>query len=219
MCVKFMVATDQQFAAVIVAHPDDESLWCGGAILEQPWFSWHVVTLCRASDSDRAPRFRRVMQRLGATGDMGDLDDGPEQIPLDPSVIQADILKRLPAQTWDRVYTHGPQGEYTRHVRHEECCRAVLQLWQSGAISTRELWMFAYTDKHKRQDPLVRDDAKERSFLTDVIFQQKREIITDLYGFGPSSWEARIVPREEGFWRFQNYQAASIRIDRFGAHQ
>ena len=64
-------------AAVIVAHPDDETLWCGGYLLTHPEFTWRIVTLCRAVDPDRAQKFRRVLRRFGAGGEMADLDDGP----------------------------------------------------------------------------------------------------------------------------------------------
>ena len=74
--------------AVIVAHPDDETLWAGGTILNQPAWNWFIVTLCRANDADRAPRFFQALHTLGANGKMSDLDDGPEQKPLSENEIQ-----------------------------------------------------------------------------------------------------------------------------------
>lgn len=198
-------------AAVVVAHPDDEILWCGGYILTHPEFHWRVVTLCRALDPDRAPKFRRVLQALGAEGGMADLDDGPDQTALPMEQIQQTMVQLLPAVSYSLILTHGPQGEYTRHRRHEECCRAVVQLWQVGRIHTERLWMFAYEDGGKTYLPLVRDDADRRSRLTDEIWLEKRRLITDVYGYGADSWEAQTTPREEGFWCFDSAQAAAER--------
>jgi len=68
--------------AVVVAHPDDETLWTGGTILARPSWRWFVAAICRAGDPDRAPKFRRALEVLGAEGVLGDLDDGPDQRPL-----------------------------------------------------------------------------------------------------------------------------------------
>jgi len=133
-------------AAVVVAHPDDEILWCGGYILNHPEFHWRIVTLCRAEDSDRAPKFSQVLQELGADGEMANLDDGPDQAPLPLAQVQETTARLLAGVKYSLILTHGPMGEYTRHRRHEECCRGIVELWQAGGIDTERLWLFAFED-------------------------------------------------------------------------
>src|SRR5665647_591278 len=106
--------------AVIVAHPDDETLWAGGTILSHPNHKWFIVCLCRASDTERAARFSNALILLKAQGVMGDLDDGPNQHLLDEKELENEILRLLPNTPFDLIITHDSSGEYTKHLRHEE---------------------------------------------------------------------------------------------------
>ena len=60
---------------MIVAHPDDEIIWCGGLLLAHPQWKVTIMSLCRASDSDRRPRFEHVANHLHTTAIITDLDD------------------------------------------------------------------------------------------------------------------------------------------------
>src|ERR1039457_6135156 len=86
---------------VLVAHPDDETLWAGGTLLMQRGWTTFVGTLCRARDEDRAPKFFRALDMLGAKGAMADLDDEPAQVPLDEDKVRETILSLVPSETFD----------------------------------------------------------------------------------------------------------------------
>jgi LmbE family N-acetylglucosaminyl deacetylase len=186
--------------AVIVAHPDDETLWAGGTMLLHPDSRWTVLTLCRGSDADRAPRFQQAVAEYGATGVMGDLDDGPEQKALRTIDVEDAIMDLLPSDRYDLILTHGLWGEYTRHKRHEEVSRAVMALRESERLGAREVWMFAYEDGDKKYLPRAVADSDVHVRLPEETWQEKYRIITEVYGFAPDSFEARTTPKEEAFW-------------------
>lgn len=196
--------------AVIVAHPDDETLWAGGTILSNPSWNWNIITLCRAGDADRSPKFNRVLQIVGATGKMGDMDDGPEQKSLSESEVQETILNLLPSIYYNLIITHSPFGEYTRHIRHEETGRAVITLWQEGKLSCDELWLFAYEDHGKEYNPRPIKSAHICRELSKDIWLKKYNIINQIYGFEKNSFEAETTPRAESFWRFTNPNDAQL---------
>ncbi len=194
---------------VIVAHPDDETLWAGGTILSNPTWQWFVLCLSRKNDKDRAPRFFEALKVLNAKGVMGDLDDGPNQIPLAESEVENTILQLLPQIDFDLIITHNPNGEYTRHIRHEETSKAVIMLWESGKIKTKELWTFAYEDGDKAYFPQPIKYANLYKKLPTKIWQEKYNIITQQFGFNTESWEAKTTTLGESFWRFTNPTAAT----------
>ncbi|MFC1793930.1 PIG-L deacetylase family protein [Planctomycetota bacterium] len=192
--------------AVVVAHPDDETLWTGGTILMHPESEWTVVTLCRKSDPNRAPRFFQAIEKLNTIGAMGDLDDGPEQSPLTSRRVQHEILQVLPSSRFDLIITHGLNGEYTRHLRHEETAQAVMALWKNERLFAGQIWRFAYEDGGRKYLPRAIEDADMHIKLPEEIWQKKYDVITNIYGFSPDSFEAGTTPREEAFLCFKSSQ-------------
>jgi LmbE family N-acetylglucosaminyl deacetylase len=203
-----MTLSSKKTVAVIVAHPDDETLWSGGTILSHPAWQWFIVCLSRCNDKDRSLRFYNALKILKSEGIMGDLDDGPEQNPLEEDIVQQTILSLLPAKHFDIIISHNPTGEYTRHLRHEETGKAVIMLWNSGKISTDELWIFAYDDNNKKHYPIAVEEASICRTLMKRIWLRKYSIITETYGFDKGGFEAETTPRAESFWQFSDPREA-----------
>ena len=197
--------------AIIVAHPDDEVLWVGGTILTNPLWKCFVVCLCRKSDSDRAPKFYKSIAALNAEGHIGDLDDGPDQKPLDDNVVEHTLLELMPSRHFDLIITHNPLGEYTKHIRHEEVSKAVIRLWNEEKISTNELWTFAYEDGHKKYFPRAIEKNTIYHVIPEQIWLKKYTIIKEIYGFEENSWEAQTTPKSEAFIQYtDSYKAKSV---------
>jgi LmbE family N-acetylglucosaminyl deacetylase len=212
-----MAKRQQTSVAIIVAHPDDETLWAGGTILSHPSWNCFILCLCRESDSERSQKFYSALKVLKSEGTMGNLDDGPEQMPMNEKEIERTILDLLPPEHFDLIITHNTTGEYTKHLRHQETSRAVLSLWQAGLISASELWTFAYEDGHKQYYPRPIENAAIYRTLSKRIWQRKYSLITENYGFDKNSWEAETTPRAEAFWQFTNPHGIIKRLNDKGA--
>jgi LmbE family N-acetylglucosaminyl deacetylase len=201
-----MTFSTTKTVVIIVAHPDDETLWAGGTILSHPSWKCFIVCLCRGSDPDRAPKFYKTLQILQAEGTMGDLNDDPEQDPLEQNEVEKAIMLLLPSTHFDLIITHNSKGEYTKHLRHEETNKAVMALWHSGKIKARKLWTFAYEDGNKSYFPKAMQFAHIFQKLPEKIWVKKYKIITETYGYSLNSWETKTTPMSEAFWQYKNTQ-------------
>jgi len=136
--------------------------------------------------------------------------------PLAENEVEHAILQLLPSVNFNLIITHNPTGEYTKHLRHEEISKAVINLWYSGKISADELWTFAYEDGGKKYYPKPIETAPGYYILTQEIWLKKYNMITKTYGFEKNSWEEETVPKGEAFWRFTNSHDALKWLDNKG---
>jgi LmbE family N-acetylglucosaminyl deacetylase len=212
-----MTIATKKKVAIIVAHPDDETLWAGGTIIKNREWNCFILCLSRAGDRNRSAKFRKTLHVLKSKGVMADLPDNPNQPPLQNNEVESEILKNLPSIHFDLIITHNPTGEYTRHIRHEEVSRAVINLWHSGKIKTNELWTFAYEDGHKAYYPKPIKNGTLYFVLGKAILKCKHSIITKTYGFKTNSFEAHSVKRAEAFWQFTQAADAQKWLEHGGA--
>ena len=203
-----MQSQNKKSVAIIVAHPDDETLWTGGNIFLHPEWDCFILCLSRCYDENRAPKFYTMLKSIKAIGVMGNLDDGPEQYPIENEIVEKYIFDLLPEKSFDLIITHHPHGEYTKHIRHNEVSKAVISLWATGKIFTNNLWTFAYSDNDKEYFPKAVENSSIYVKLPDYIWTSKYNLITKTYGFTKDSWEAQTTPKEEAFWEFSDPKVA-----------
>lgn len=174
-------------ALAIVAHPDDETIWMGGMVLNSKNIEWTIFSLCRANDPDRAPKFRRVCRSYGATGIISDLEDeGIMSVTESIPEIKKRISDRFKGKGVDYIFTHGQNGEYG-HERHSGTHLAVKQLIRERIITCKKLFFFAYDLDSGNKIVNNKTDFSIR--LDNNLLTAKKNIIERLYGFKNDSFE------------------------------
>ena len=150
---------------VITAHPDDETLFFGGTILNHPDDEWTVVCLTDGNADDRGDeRMAELDEACGLLGvdnviKAGFKDTYSEN--LDQRKLKK-FLNSLPA--CDQIFTHGPLGEYG-HPHHIQTSYAVHK-----NFSDSQIW-----------HPAINCFASRREILTKKQYNKKLEILAKVY--------------------------------------
>jgi len=197
-------------ALIIVAHPDDETIWIGGTILAHPMVEWTIYALCGKNNPERARRFRRAAKIFNARGIISDLKDNDDRLSAKELSRRAEkfIIRGLSRKSFDHIFTHGEDGEYG-NKRHQGVYMAVSNLLKNKKLSAesgsafggqaRNVFCFAY-EMHKGgrfASPKKKADFELK--LSKPTFNKKLKIIRDVYGFTPNSFEFKSCAKVETF--------------------
>jgi len=190
-------------ALVVVAHPDDEVIWMGGVMMRFKEVHWTILSLCRASDKDRAPKFKRVMKRLGAEGFICDLEDDDlmsvqESIPK----IQKQVLEFLKGKEFNCLFTHGLNGEYG-HERHIGTHLAIKGLLKIEKISFQDVYFFNYQKQDNKKNPIISGKNSEYFLkLNEEEYSEKKRIVAEMYGYPYDGIDVSLCSKKEAFIKY-----------------
>ncbi|MFC1769276.1 PIG-L family deacetylase [Nanoarchaeota archaeon] len=180
---------------IIVAHPDDETIWMGGTLLKNK-NSWKttIISLCRSKDKDRAPKFKKVCKIYKAKCFISNLEDEKlNKIQLN------EVNKRISRYSenyYDCIFTHGKNGEYG-HIRHIDVHKSVKNLLAKKTLQAKKVFYFSYNKKGKYSYP--NKNSEKFIKLDDKLHKTKTKIIQELYGFDKKSFENLCCRDKEAF--------------------
>lgn len=145
---------------MIVAHPDDETLF-GGAELLKHKGEYKVVALDYGNHLIRHKEFICAMEKLGVTKwEHWDGEPYKSSTAYNESVLIPRLERVIGEKDWERVVTHNQGGEYG-HYRHIGTHNVVSRL-----VPKEKLWVF---------------DTCHKEPLDEEIKKQKGEILSTCY--------------------------------------
>jgi len=166
-----------------------------------PQAAWTIFSLCRASDSDRAPKFARVCKRYAAECIITDLED-EDKLNIEESAADAKklVLDNIGAGKFDYLFTHGRNGEYG-HPKHKAVHLAVKELLKKEKLLPKAVFYFNYKKARPGKRPSM--EAKKNSDilvpLSEEIFKEKKRIQAEIHGYAPDGIDVGLCTNPEGF--------------------
>jgi LmbE family N-acetylglucosaminyl deacetylase len=184
--------------AMVVAHPDDETLWGGGLLHRYSDRFWTVIACSTpALDPERAGRFIEACIALGASRCEVLLASDSDELEL----------RQLRLSEYETIVTHNADGEYG-HVQHKSVHEAVL----GSRSKSQKVLTFGYRAKSAvgggcvgslvmrlSRDEVAAKRAALRCYshrvaINGVVVEKWRAIIArrfvDGYSFGLESYDA-----------------------------
>lgn len=200
------ITGEKKEVIVIVAHPDDETIWMGGTLLkikEKQDSNVTLICLCRKNDKDRYPKFQKACEILGVKGYIFDLDDGEDAGQYKEILLQ-DIINKISPITnnklYTTLYTHNENGEYG-HIRHIQVNQAIEEMLSKGLILAEEIYFFSYKKmKNKYQGyAIYNSNADKLIKLKKPYLKMKKKIIEEVYGYKKGGFEEESCREIEAF--------------------
>lgn len=138
---------------MIVAHPDDETLWGGKELLSG---DWAVVCITSENNKTRYDEFMSVMDYCGCKGIMLSYPDKVlfkrDSWKKVRSQLTGDISLIINYKKWNKIVTHNPDGEYG-HQHHKMTSEIVTQVCK-GTDNQNKYDRLYYFEKYLTQEDI-----------------------------------------------------------------
>jgi LmbE family N-acetylglucosaminyl deacetylase len=177
---------------MIVAHPDDETIWGGAHLLEGGYL---VVCLTNGNNCRRADEFQNAVKR---SGNIPLILSYPDKLNFkrddwtySKKGIESDIELIMSAKHWDYIVTHNPEGEYG-HIHHKMTSKLTVQAFEKTHCANKLYFFGKYykaADIEKAGTSLISDDIlRNKLELIKIYSSQKRTMEKLSHMFPYENW-------------------------------
>lgn len=160
---------------MVVAHPDDETLFGGAQLILQN--NWKVICVTNGDNPVRRAEFESVMFITKSQFEIWSYYD-EQFVPLDEIDLAKDLDRVVRKQKWNKIVTHNQDGEYG-HLHHKQ----IHQLMRK--IVGEQLWTFNFDgpfllpiDIWQAKVNLVNMHKSQKHITDDHIGNVRNERIT-----------------------------------------
>ena len=174
---------------MVVAHPDDETLWGGAHLTEGGWF---VVCLTNGYNEVRKNEFYEVIKEFGCEGMILSYPDllanGQRSTwTTECTSIAKDLNTVLKYKHWGMVATHNPNGEYG-HIQHKMTSKLVTEEFYKTYWGTNLLfWKLVFSEKTANYGRFFKKSSgscigKETGSIKTIYITERRSYLEYSYG-------------------------------------
>ena len=160
---------------MIIAHPDDETLWAGSLIEKKKYL---IICLTNGDNPIRKKEFEQAMEITGNYGVMLKYPDNPNHVKNNwdkvKDEIRNDIRYVVSYKNWETITTHNPEGEYG-HIQHRFTSMMVTNICVEKKL-TSKLQYFGkyYTAKYLNStyvEPcLTGTEIDEKEYIMSICY-------------------------------------------------
>lgn len=134
---------------MIVAHPDDETIFGGTQLIQEN--GWLVICVTNGDNKVRSKEFEKVMKKVNAEYEMWKYPDKWDG-DFDRPRLTSDLTEVLARKPVEKVVTHNLEGEYG-HTQHQVISNLVHELVD------KNFYVFDISEK-KLDETLIRKKRK-----------------------------------------------------------
>ena len=172
---------------MIVAHPDDETIWGGAHLLKDNYL---VVCITCGTNRTRVEEFKKALAISNDSYVMLGYPDKKNNQRDDWSLsynnIKKDLEKIIKLKNWDIIVTHNIDGEYG-HIHHKMTHSIVKSIYENNNINSSLYFFGKYykkTDIGLYKDQLVPESLEYKNIKINKMIKvyKSQSFITDYFG-------------------------------------